>query len=87
MARAVLRFKHLLVLRVRLRIVEYALNRVRSPNVFPIFGREVVESKQDIAVLDQLGNGPLKFNPVGLARVAPPPQQPYILSQYEKRGR
>ena len=30
-----------------------------------MLGREVVESQQNITVLDQLGNGPLIFHPVG----------------------
>src|SRR3954449_3933552 len=51
---------------VRCRTVsEGALDRVRGPQVFPVFGGEIVEGEQGLAILRQARGGLVVFELVG----------------------
>ena len=43
---------------------EGALDRIGGPYLLPVFGREVIERQQHLAVFDLLGNGLLVFHAV-----------------------
>ena len=61
----VFRPRHPLVRLVRCLTVANVLDRVRRPNVFPVFGREVVERQQGVMVLDQLGHHFVPLHAIG----------------------
>src|SRR3954453_9578904 len=42
-----------------------ALDRVRGPEVFPVFGGKIVECEQGLAILRQALSGPIVFQLVG----------------------
>lgn len=45
---------------------EGALDGVRGPDVFPVFGREVIEGEKHVSVPNQLGDRLVVFDTIGL---------------------